>query len=169
MTGGRSSIDSGRKWDEKDVQGMYPKFALSSSRPHGFNSFTGLQRVRDKLMADLQELNKSKPRGKEDDALVATITRLEPAYTVARDDLVCFFFHFPSHCERSNLGSDSDFRVHANFVSMASATRSSTSKQTSRRQNRNFEMYVHHQRLIPGPIINGLTNHFNHLLGSKEV
>ena len=69
------------------------------SRPHGFNSFTGLQRVRDKLMADLQELNKSKPRGKEDDALVATITRLEPAYTVARDDLVCFFYHFPLHCE----------------------------------------------------------------------
>lgn len=85
MTGGRSTRDNGRKWDEKDVQGenLFLQFNYACS-----NSMIGLQRVRDKLMADLQELNKSKPRGKEDDALVATITRLEPAYTVARDDLV---------------------------------------------------------------------------------
>ncbi|CAL1698943.1 unnamed protein product [Somion occarium] len=67
MTGGRSTRDSGRKWDEKDVQ--------------------GLQRVKDKLLSDLRELNKSKPRGKQEDVLVAEITRLEPAHQVARDDL----------------------------------------------------------------------------------
>jgi hypothetical protein len=49
---------------------------------------TGLQRVRDKLLADMQELNKNKPRGKADDVLLAEITRLDPALAVARDDLV---------------------------------------------------------------------------------
>ena len=68
MTGGRSSHGNGKKWEENDVQ--------------------GLQRLRDKLMADLQELNKTKPRGKADDNLLAEITRLEPALTVTRDDLV---------------------------------------------------------------------------------
>ncbi|KAI0084077.1 condensin complex subunit SMC1 [Irpex rosettiformis] len=67
MTGGRSTHGNGKKWDEKDVQ--------------------GLQRVRDKLLADMQELNKNKPRGKADDMLLAEITRLEPALAVARDDL----------------------------------------------------------------------------------
>ena len=51
-------------------------------------SHTGLQRVRDKLLSDLRELNKSKPRGSADDNLLAEITRLEPALTIARDDLV---------------------------------------------------------------------------------
>ena len=68
MTGGRSTHGSGKKWEEKDVQ--------------------GLQRVRDKLLSDLQELNKNKPRGKADDNLLAEISRLEPALAVARDDLV---------------------------------------------------------------------------------
>lgn len=100
MTGGRSTRDSGRKWDEKDVQGMNLNLTFESVflLP---DSALGLQRVRDKLMTDLQELNKSKPRGKEDDALVATITRLEPAYTVTRDDLVCLS-PFLLHHEGSN-------------------------------------------------------------------
>ncbi|KAI0078626.1 cohesin complex subunit psm1 [Panus rudis PR-1116 ss-1] len=67
MTGGRSTRESGRRWDEKDVQ--------------------GLQRVRDKLMADMAELMKGRPRGKVDDILLAEITRLEPSLTIARDDL----------------------------------------------------------------------------------
>ncbi|KAJ3557591.1 hypothetical protein NM688_g1392 [Phlebia brevispora] len=67
MTGGRGTHSNGKKWEEKDVQ--------------------GLQRVRDKLLEDLRELNKSKPRSKADDNLLAEITRLEPALTVARDDL----------------------------------------------------------------------------------
>ncbi|KAI8982948.1 condensin complex subunit SMC1 [Trametes punicea] len=66
ITGGRSSTQNSKKWDEKDVQ--------------------GLQRVRDNLMAQLLELGKSKPRGKESEILLAEITRLESALTVARDD-----------------------------------------------------------------------------------
>lgn len=44
--------------------------------------------MRDGLMAKMMELNKSKPRGKESEVLLAEITRLESALTVARDDLV---------------------------------------------------------------------------------
>ena len=40
-------------------------------------------------MAQLLELSKSKPRGKESEVLLAEITRLESALTVVRDDLVC--------------------------------------------------------------------------------
>jgi structural maintenance of chromosome 1 len=42
-------------------------------------------------MAQLQELNRSKPRGKADENIIAEITRLESAITVARDDLVRFW------------------------------------------------------------------------------
>ena len=45
--------------------------------------------MRDGLMAQMMELNKSKPRGKESEVLVAEISRLESALAVARDDLVC--------------------------------------------------------------------------------
>ncbi|KAI0726494.1 cohesin complex subunit psm1 [Fomitopsis betulina] len=67
ITGGRSTHANGRKWEEKDVQ--------------------GLQRVRDNLLGELRELNKSKPRGKADDNIETEINRLESALTVARDDL----------------------------------------------------------------------------------
>lgn len=50
--------------------------------------FVGLTRLRDNLMAQLQELNRSKPRGKADENIIAEITRLESVITVARDDLV---------------------------------------------------------------------------------
>ncbi|KAI0757514.1 condensin complex subunit SMC1 [Daedaleopsis nitida] len=66
ITGGKSSQQSGKKWEEKDVQ--------------------GLQRGRDNLMAQLLELNKNKPRGKESEVLLAEITRLESALAVTRDD-----------------------------------------------------------------------------------
>jgi structural maintenance of chromosome 1 len=39
-------------------------------------------------MAQLQELSRSKPRGKADDNIIAEITRLESAMTVTKDDLV---------------------------------------------------------------------------------
>lgn len=39
-------------------------------------------------MAQLQELAKTKPRGKADENLIAEITRLESTLTVTRDDLV---------------------------------------------------------------------------------
>lgn len=45
-------------------------------------------------MADMKKLLDSKPRSKNDEALVAEISRLEPAYTVARDDLVRYLFFF---------------------------------------------------------------------------
>jgi hypothetical protein len=47
----------------------------------------GLTRLCDNLVAQLQELNRSKPRGKADEN-IAEITRLESAITIARDDLV---------------------------------------------------------------------------------
>lgn len=39
-------------------------------------------------MANLQELGKSKPRGKADENLIAEISRLESTMTVTKDDLV---------------------------------------------------------------------------------
>ncbi|KAG1770008.1 RecF/RecN/SMC [Suillus occidentalis] len=67
ITGGRSTHGGGKKWEEKDVQ--------------------GLTRLRDNLVAQLQELNRSKPRGKADENVIAEITRLESAIAVVRDDL----------------------------------------------------------------------------------
>nr|VWO99827.1 NOT4p [Ganoderma boninense] len=67
ITGGKSSQTNGKKWEEKDVQ--------------------GLTRARDNFMAQLLELGKSKPRGQETEVLLAEITRLESAHSVARDDL----------------------------------------------------------------------------------
>ncbi|EIN08250.1 hypothetical protein PUNSTDRAFT_52701 [Punctularia strigosozonata HHB-11173 SS5] len=67
ITGGRSTHSSGKKWEEKDVQ--------------------GLQRVRDNLMGQLRDLAKEKPRSNSDERLLSEIARLEAALTVARDDL----------------------------------------------------------------------------------
>ena len=39
-------------------------------------------------MSELRELSKKKPRGKADENLVAELTRLESAITLAKDDLV---------------------------------------------------------------------------------
>ncbi|KAG6855965.1 hypothetical protein H0H87_008906 [Tephrocybe sp. NHM501043] len=67
ITGGRSTHTTTKKWDEKDVQ--------------------GLMRVRDNLKSQLRDLAKQKPRGQTDENLIAEISRLESASTVARDDL----------------------------------------------------------------------------------
>jgi len=87
MTGGRSTHSTGKKWEEKDYQGRNIQFST-----HGFKwsctFLQGLQRVRDALMAQMQELNKSKPRGKADENLIAEISRLESSINVTRDDLV---------------------------------------------------------------------------------
>lgn len=48
----------------------------------------GLVRLRDNLLAQLQELNRSKSRGKADENIISEITRLESAITVTKDDLV---------------------------------------------------------------------------------
>jgi hypothetical protein len=55
---------------------------------HSHLSVLGLYRARDTLMAQLQDLNKSKPRSKVDENLIGEISRLESAITVTRDDLV---------------------------------------------------------------------------------
>ncbi|KAH9170044.1 cohesin complex subunit psm1 [Lactarius sanguifluus] len=67
ITGGRSSHDSSKKWEEKDIQ--------------------GLSRSRDNIQSQLSELAKQKPRNQEDDNLISEMTRLESVLQVARDDL----------------------------------------------------------------------------------
>ncbi len=96
MTGGRSTHSSGKKWEEKDVQGKAFSSKLDSSDRY-FRKKTGLTRVRDKLLADLRELNNSKPRGKSDDNLLTEITRLEPALTVTKDDLVRYYMRLHTY------------------------------------------------------------------------
>ncbi|KAI0247997.1 cohesin complex subunit psm1 [Lactifluus subvellereus] len=67
ITGGRSSHDSAKKWEEKDIQ--------------------GLSRARDNIQNQLSELAKQKPRNKEDENLMSEMMRLESVLQVARDDL----------------------------------------------------------------------------------
>ncbi|KAF9454363.1 condensin complex subunit SMC1 [Macrolepiota fuliginosa MF-IS2] len=67
ITGGRSTHNTNKKWDEKDVQGLI--------------------RVREGLLSQLKELNKQKPRTKTDENLLAEVSRLESTLTVQRDDL----------------------------------------------------------------------------------
>ncbi|KAG7448818.1 condensin complex subunit SMC1 [Guyanagaster necrorhizus] len=67
ITGGRSTHGGGKKWDEKDVQ--------------------GLKRQRDSLLSTLRDLSKQKPRGKNDDNLFAEVSRLESAINISKDDL----------------------------------------------------------------------------------
>ncbi|KAH9991916.1 cohesin complex subunit psm1 [Russula vinacea] len=67
ITGGRSTHDSAKKWEEKDIQ--------------------GLSRARDNIQNQLSELVKQKPRNKEDDSLLSEMTRLEAVLQVSRDDL----------------------------------------------------------------------------------
>ncbi|PPQ70346.1 hypothetical protein CVT25_000126 [Psilocybe cyanescens] len=67
ITGGKSTRDNSKKWDEKEVQGWI--------------------RARDTLLAEQRELSKQKPRGKTDESLIADISGLEANITVAKDDL----------------------------------------------------------------------------------
>ncbi|KAH9053337.1 cohesin complex subunit psm1 [Lactarius vividus] len=67
ITGGRSSHDNSKKWEEKDIQ--------------------GLSRSRDNVQSQLSELAKQKPRNQEDDNLISEMTKLESVLQVARDDL----------------------------------------------------------------------------------
>ncbi|KAI9511038.1 RecF/RecN/SMC [Russula earlei] len=67
ITGGRSTHESGKKWEEKDIQ--------------------GLSRTRDNIQNQLSDLVKQKPRSKEDESLISEMTRLEAVLQVSRDDL----------------------------------------------------------------------------------
>jgi structural maintenance of chromosome 1 len=55
--------------------------SLPTMVPHTHSS-VGLTRLRDNLVAQLQDLNCSKPRGKADENVIAEITRLESAIAV---------------------------------------------------------------------------------------
>ncbi|GJJ15239.1 hypothetical protein Clacol_009515 [Clathrus columnatus] len=75
ITGGRSTHNSSKKWEEKDLQSLH--------------------RQRDALLTELKELNKTKPRSKGDEALLAEVNRLESVLIITRDELVggaCFTF-----------------------------------------------------------------------------
>ena len=50
--------------------------------------WTGLNRQRDSLFAQLRELNDHKPRSNVDENLMSEIQRLESSLSLARDDLV---------------------------------------------------------------------------------
>ncbi|KAJ7246598.1 condensin complex subunit SMC1 [Mycena haematopus] len=67
ITGGKSTHNTGKKWDEKDVQGLIKK--------------------KDTLMSQLRDLQKQKSRGQTDENLIADIGRIESATTLAKDDL----------------------------------------------------------------------------------
>ncbi|KAJ7887553.1 hypothetical protein B0H14DRAFT_1235848 [Mycena olivaceomarginata] len=67
ITGGKSTHNNGKKWDEKDVQGLIKK--------------------RDSLLAQLRDLGKQRSRGQTDENLIAEIGRIESATTLAKDDL----------------------------------------------------------------------------------
>ena len=86
ITGGRSTHNNQKKWEEKDVQGRLLDLYLFI-----FLIVVGLTRVRDKLLSDLRELNKSKPRSGTDENLLAELTRLDSAKQLAKDDLVLNF------------------------------------------------------------------------------
>lgn len=65
ITGGRGS--GGRKFNDRDVD--------------------GLNQQKEKLMQQMQELHKSKPKDKADEGLVQDLARLEAELTTASDDL----------------------------------------------------------------------------------
>jgi hypothetical protein len=49
---------------------------------------SGLSRAKQALLTQLNDLQKSKPRGNTDQNLISEIARIESALTIARDDLV---------------------------------------------------------------------------------
>ncbi|WVQ78324.1 hypothetical protein IAT38_000409 [Cryptococcus sp. DSM 104549] len=66
MTGGQGS-NSGRKFDDREVE--------------------GLKRLKETYIGQLQELHRSKPKDKADEALLESLARLDAESTIAKDDL----------------------------------------------------------------------------------
>jgi structural maintenance of chromosome 1 len=64
----------------------------------GPSNYIGLTKQKDNLLAQLRELNQSKVRSSRDENLVAEITRLESALSLATDDLVGLFIVLPYDC-----------------------------------------------------------------------
>ncbi|KAF7292538.1 Structural maintenance of chromosomes protein [Mycena kentingensis (nom. inval.)] len=67
ITGGKSTHNNSKKWDDKDMQ--------------------GLQKNRESLLSQLRELGKQKSKIKSDDGLLSEIARLDSSLTLTRDDL----------------------------------------------------------------------------------
>ena len=86
ITGGRSTHNNNKKWDEKDVQGL--SYSINQQSKGNTDLFVGLIRTRDNLLTEQRELSKQKPRGKTDESLISDISRLESVIIVAKDDLV---------------------------------------------------------------------------------
>jgi structural maintenance of chromosome 1 len=79
ITGGQGSSGS-HKFDDRDVQGSLRASVLELT--------AGLQRLRDNLLQQLQDLSKSKPREKADEGLLESLARLDAESTIVTDDLV---------------------------------------------------------------------------------
>jgi structural maintenance of chromosome 1 len=47
-----------------------------------------MRKKQDELVGQIRELNQAKPRNKNDDGLVAEVTRIESELIVAKDELV---------------------------------------------------------------------------------
>ena len=78
ITGGQGSSGS-RKFDDSDVQGInVVEVGLTA----------GLQRLRDSLLQQLQELSRSQPQDKSDEGLLDSMARLDAEFAIAKDDLV---------------------------------------------------------------------------------
>jgi structural maintenance of chromosome 1 len=96
ITGGRSTHNVAKNWDEKDIQGTLPTpfllFSLLASHQPGY------RRLQDALLAQLRDLAKAKPRLSAEQAHIAEIARLEGELGVARDDLVREFVSGVAQC-----------------------------------------------------------------------
>lgn len=85
MTGGSLSPRNGKKATDRDVQGKgLDTYCMRNLLTQNLE----LQQTRDRLLSDLRDLAKSKPRSNADEPLLTEIPRLESALSLARDDLV---------------------------------------------------------------------------------
>lgn len=89
ITGGKSSHNTSKKWEEKEIQGSFSLTANWGKSTDCF--FLALHRTRESLLTQMRDLNKTKPRGRADEGPMAEMTRLESTLMVAKEDRVCGF------------------------------------------------------------------------------
>ena len=85
ITGGRSTRDSTKKWDETDVKGMFARPIRESCLKR---ILQGLNRRKEAIHTKLADLQSQKSREKTDETLILEIERLKSSLALARDDLV---------------------------------------------------------------------------------
>ena len=86
ITGGQGSNQQRPRWKDGDIDGnpgIPIIFGLSLT-----NFFLGLMRARDKLLAELNELNKRKRMGSAEEVAKSGCAGLEAQLGVLRDELV---------------------------------------------------------------------------------